>query len=47
MTNEQLYIVIFVPVLFNALLYCLGMAYIEAKFRARERDSWRSERQRR
>lgn len=47
MTNEQLYVVIYVPVLFNALLYCLGIAYVEAKFLARQRDLERSERPRR
>jgi hypothetical protein len=48
-TDVQLYIAIGVPMLFNALLITLLMAYINAKFRAIDqrfddtRDLWRAE----
>ena len=49
MTNQQLYLAIGVPMLFNAVIVTLLLAYISSKFGAIEkrfdemRDLWRAE----
>lgn len=36
-TNEQVYLVVFVSMLGNAVIVAMGIAFLEMKFRARER----------
>jgi hypothetical protein len=42
MTNEQLYMAIGIPILFNALMFIVLMTHISSRF-ADAKDTWRAE----
>jgi hypothetical protein len=45
-TNEQLYLAIMIPMLFNAMVTLIGIVFLEVRSNAREKHSYEARRRR-